>query len=389
MKQKIVLCFLIGFSLFPHIVWADDETTAQEATEQLKLLDTKDIEALLVEIDAELEQYLPSGTLSNFVERFIKGEITLDFETFTNGIMQIFRRELAYNVTIVGKLIFLVIMSAVLGNLGRSFTHDTVGKLANLVVMSMILLLIVHSVQLVIDLGQSAIERMVRFMQLLMPIQFVLMASLGNGAAVSALQPSLYIGVNLMGNLFRYLVFPLIYFEVVLKIANNLSVEFSMDKFASLFRQIILAAISVSSSLFLALISIQGFGSAVIDGMGVRTVKYVAGAFIPVVGNMLSDIYETVISGSLLIKNAFGILGLLVIILLTLLPAVKIFIIYLLYKFTGAMVQPLGEKQATAMISDIGDSFLLIFAAVAFVAVTFFFTIVILTTTANITLMMR
>lgn len=384
-----LLLVLISFSSFPSAAHAEDILTEDAILQQLNLLDTEDINQLLTEIDTELQQYLPAGTLSNFVNDFIHGEINLDFNVFINAVGQLFKKELAYNLATVGKLIFLVIMSAILGNLSRSFNQNTTGKLASIIVLSLMLLLLVNSVRLVILLGENTIDRMIEFMQLLMPIQFVLMVALGNGASITTLQPTLYIGINLIGNLFHYIVFPLIYFEVVIKIANSISDDFKVDKLGNLFRNIILAFISASSTLFLALISIQGFGGATIDGMSVRAVKYIAGAFIPMVGGMLSDVYETIIGGSILIKNAFGILGLLVIVVLTLIPAVKIFVIYLLYKFTSAIVQPLGEKQATAIINDIGDSFLLIFAAVVFVAVTFFFTIVILTATANIALMMR
>lgn len=215
------------------------------------------------------------------------------------------------------------------------------------------------------------------------------MAALGNGAAMAALQPVMYVGINLLGNLFRYVVLPLVYFEVLLRMTNSLSTEFRVEKLSDLFRTVILALIGISSTVFLALIGLGGMSGAAVDGLSVRAVKYAASTFVPVVGGMLSDAYETMAGGALLLKNAFGLVGMLIIILLLLVPAVKIFVVYLLYKFTAAIVEPLGEKQATEMLSRVGDSFLLVFAVVVFAAMTFFFTIVILTATANSAVMLR
>lgn len=383
------ICLLLAVLLlaWPQMVWAEAEENLLQ--EQLDMLPTEEIYALMEQLDLEMDQYMGGHSLQDFWQGFLQGDIVLDLDSLLKGGLRIFRQEVACNVSIVGKVIFLVILAAVLGRLSESLASDGVGKMAHLVVMFVILLLVVNSVRSVAALAGDTVERLVDFMQLLLPVQFILMAALGNGAAMAALQPAMVVGINLMANLFRYVLLPLIYFEMLLCMANSLSDQFKVEKLAGLFRTVVLAVMGVCSTMFLGLIGLQGFGGAVVDGLSVRTVKYAASTFVPVVGGMLSDAYETILGGSLLIKNAFGLVGMLVIVLILLVPAVKIFVIYLMYKFTAAIIEPIGEKQATEMVSQMANSFLLVFATVVFVALTFFFSIVILTVTANATVMLR
>ncbi len=389
-RQKRILFFLLLtlFLALPQPVWAE-ETAENLLEEQLDLLPADEIYALMDELDQEMSDFLGGEGVQSFWQGILHGEVKLNWQGFMEGGLKLFRQEVALNVSLVGKMIFLIILGAVLARLNDSFGQEGAGKLAHLVVMFMILLLVVGSVRTVTALAEETMTQLVGFMQLLMPVEFILMAALGNGAAMAALQPVMYVGINLLGNLFRYVVLPLIYFEVLLRMTNSLSTEFRVEKLADLFRTVVLALIGLSSTVFLALIGLGGMSSATVDGLSVRAVKYAASTFVPVVGGMLSDAYETMAGGALLLKNAFGLVGMLIIILMLLVPAVKIFVVYLLYKFTAAIVEPLGEKQATEMLGRVGDSFLLVFAAVVFVALTFFFTIVILTATANSAVMLR
>ena len=193
----------------PQPVWAEE--AEQESLEaQLELLPADEIYELMAQLDAEMSEFLGGGDIQTFWQGLLQGEVKLDGQSLVEGGMKIFRQEVALNISLVGKMVFLIILGAVLGRLNESFGQDGAGKLAHLVVMFMILLLVVGSVQTVTDLAGETVERLVGFMQLLMPVEFILMAALGNGAAMAALQPAMYVGINLLGNLFRYVVLPLV-----------------------------------------------------------------------------------------------------------------------------------------------------------------------------------
>jgi len=142
-------------------------------------------------------------------------------------------------------------------------------------------------------------------------------------------------------------------------------------------------------TLFIGALSLQGVGGAVADGISLRTAKYMSGAFIPVVGKMFADVLEAVIGGSLLLKNAVGLVGLLAIGAISLFPVLKILAIVIIYKLAAALIQPIGDSNIADTIQSMGNSLLLVFASVASVAIMFFLAIAIIITTANVTVMLR
>ena len=96
-------------------------------------------------------------------------------------------------------------------------------------------------------------------------------------------------------------------------------------------------------TVFLGVISVQGTSSAVADGVTIRTAKFVTGNFIPVVGRMFTDAADTVINASVLLKNTVGMAGVIILLLITTFPAIKILIISFIYKLSASLLQPLGE----------------------------------------------
>jgi stage III sporulation protein AE len=165
--------------------------------------------------------------------------------------------------------------------------------------------------------------------------------------------------------------------EFILKLVNSFHNTFKLNGLADFFRKLTLTGIAFSTMLFLAVLSIQGIGGHILDSLSLRTVKYVAGTAIPVVGGTLSGLVETLMSGAAMIKSAVGLIGLLAVILLTVLPAMKILMIYFMYSFTAAVLQPVGDDGITNLLEQTAGSFVLLFAIVALTGVFFFFMILI------------
>jgi stage III sporulation protein AE len=154
-------------------------------------------------------------------------------------------------------------------------------------------------------------------------------------------------------------------------------------------RTISVGCLGVFITVFLGVVSVRGIGSAVVDGVTIRTAKYIAGNFVPVVGKMFSDASETVISASLLVKNAVGLAGLIILLILCAFPALKIMALAFIYNLSAAVMQPLGDSPIIACLDTIGKSLIYVFAALAVVGLMFFLAITMLIAAGNLSVMMR
>src|SRR5690625_2199289 len=109
-----------------------------------------------------------------------------------------------------------------------------------------------------------------------------------------------------------------------------------------------------------------------------KTTKFVTGNFIPVIGRTFTDAADTILSASLILKNAIGIVGVIMIVVFALFPAIKIFAIAFIYKIAAAVVQPIGDGPIITSLNTISKYTLYILACLLTVTLMFFLAIVII-----------
>lgn len=195
--------------------------------------------------------------------------------------------------------------------------------------------------------------------------------------------------IHTVGTLIHTLVFPLLFFSAVLHLVSSISDKYKLTQLANLLRNIGTGVLGVLLTVFLGVISVRGITSSVTDGVTLRAAKYVTGNFVPVIGKMFADATDTVISASLLVKNAIGLSGVIIILFLCAFPAIKILVLALIYNVAGAVMQPLGDTPIVSCLQTIGKSMIYVFAALAAVSLMFFLAVTILLTAGNVTVMMR
>ena len=347
-------------------------------------VDTAAVEELLAELDAEYAGYFGWDYFSNLWQ----GEEELTVQDLLQGIAGYLHYQLQANISLLGKLLFLAVLSALLGNLEQAFGQK-IAKLARLVIFFLAVLMVMEQAQSLWQSAKAANDKMIGFMDAVLPVQLVLLAASGGISTSTVMQPILFFLVNTVGNVAERLILPGIYFCLLLAIINSMTDKYRLDKLQSLLKKLLLWGFGALSSIFLVVLSISGTVAAAGDGLGVRGLKYAAGTFIPVVGDLLVNTAEMVAAGSVLIKNVFGILALIIILLLAVLPALKVLVIGVLYKLAAALIQPLGEEMLCELLNETGQCFVLLFAAVAIVGLMFFLSLSILVMAANMTLMLR
>ncbi|MGO4271934.1 stage III sporulation protein AE, partial [Paenibacillus sp. TAF58] len=96
-----------------------------------------------------------------------------------------------------------------------------------------------------------------------------------------------------------------------------------------------------------------------------------------------------VIGASLLVKNAIGLVGVVILIMLCAFPAIKILTLAFIYNLSAAIMQPLGDSPIIVCLQTIGRSLIYVFAALAAVSLMFFLALTIMITVSNVSVMMR
>ncbi len=356
--------------------------------EQAERLNTGQVERYWDSLMKQYGGYFP-GSEPSLMDMIVPGGKGFSPMNIAKGLLAFLFHEILYNGKLLATIVILTVFSMVLETLQSAFERKTVSKIAYAISYMVLIIIAINSFTVAINYAKTAISNMIHFMIAMIPLLLTLLASMGNIVSTSVLHPLIVFMIHTVGTLIYVIVFPLLFFSAVLHIVSALTDRYKVTQLANLLRNVSVALLGVFLTVFLGVISVQGATASVTDGVTIRTAKYVTGNFIPVVGRMFSDATDTVIGASLLVKNAIGLAGVVVIILLCAFPALKILTLALIYNLSAAVMQPLGESPIVTCLQTIGKSMVYVFAALASVGLMFFLAITIIIAAGNVSVMMR
>jgi stage III sporulation protein AE len=381
----LLVCFMISMVSTAYAQAPSDVIVEKQA----ERLNTDQVETYWDQLLKKYGGFFPDRQPPTLMEMIVPGGKGLSIKSVFTGLLRFFFHEIIYNGKLLASIIILTVFSMILETLQSAFERNAVSKVAYSISYIVLIILAINSFTVAIGYAKSAISDMIHFMISMIPLLLTLLASMGNLVSVSVLHPLIVFMIHVVGTLIYTVVFPLLFFSAVLHIVSSLSDKYKVTQLANLLRNVSAALMGVFLTVFLGVISVQGATSAAADGVTIRTAKYVTGNFVPVVGRMFSDATDTVIGASLLMKNAVGITGVIIIILLCAFPAIKILTLALIYNLAAALMQPLGDSPIVQCLQTIGKSLIYVFAALASVGLMFFLAITIMITAGNISVMMR
>ncbi|HHX75186.1 MAG TPA: stage III sporulation protein AE [Firmicutes bacterium] len=358
------------------------------ARQQLEQVDLTEIEAFWQELQQETGAYLPDMTFATILDWFRGGQEVSLGEVFT-GLWRFLWRELYLNLNLLGKLLFLAVVAALLKNLEKAFANENIADLTQAIVYLVLIVIAMQSFGVAVTLGRETVDKMADLILAVIPLLLALLAALGSLASAAIFRPLIVFAVNFFASLTRDVVFPLIYLTTILSIVNYFSPRVTVSKLADLLKNVAVWGMGLSMTIFVGLMTIHGVASSVGDAVTIRTAKFAAGAFLPVVGGLLSDAVETVAGATLILKNTVHVAGVFILFFLVIFPLIKILALVFIYKLAAAIIQPLGNTSLCDSLNTMGNCLALVFAAVAVVSVIFYLGITIIAGAGNASFMLR
>lgn len=385
-KILFSLLFSIVITLLPIKIYAD---STDDLYSQIQNVDTSQIDSLIKGINEKNGNIFQITDIKTYIANVLRGKETFNVKEIINNILKILFNEVRSSLGVFVQLLLLAIISAVLTNLETSFENENISQIAHIAVYAVLVIVAIKSFTGVLNIGKDAIDSMVNFMQAILPLLITMLVSVGAFVSASFFQPALIMVVEFTAQGIKDFILPAILFMTAVKIISRISDKFTLNKLADFFKTICTATISILLSIFIGVISIQGITSSIADGAIARTTKYAVGTFLPVVGSILSDSIDAIMSASFLIKGAISTFGLVAIILIAIIPIVKILTVMLIYKFSAAVIEPIADKKIVDFITDLATSIAYVFAAVVSVTILMFLSITAVINASSISVMMK
>lgn len=359
------------------------------AEKQSRELQKKEIETYWNNLKSQYGGYFPEGKLPQIQQLMFPDGQPWSIGNAVVGLLRFFLHEVLYSGKLLVTIVLLAVFTMILETMQTAFERQAVSKVAYAIAYLVLLILAVNSFRTATAYAGEAIQNMVQFMLAMVPLLLTLLASAGSVASVAVLHPLIVFMIHMVGTFIHWFVFPMLFFSAVLHLVSSISDRYKVTQLANLLRSIGVGAMGAAVTLFLSVLSIQGATGAVTDGVAMRTAKFVTGNFVPVVGRMFSDAADTVLSASMLVKNAVGLAGIIVLLFLCAFPAIKILTLALIYNVAGAVLQPMGNSPIVACLQTIGKTLVYVFAALAAVGLMFFLAVTMILMAGNAALMIR
>jgi len=381
-------CLLICLFLATDIVFANDDPSEEIIRKQYELIDKAEFDLFIKQLNSTYQNYIPQYGLDDLIKTF-RGQKAYDLKGLIKGVVEYFFHELSANMRLLGELIIISIFCAVLNNVQCAFENDNIGKVTYAFTFLVLIAIAIQSFDIALKVGKDTIDKMVSIIQSLLPAVLSLLASIGGLTSVAIFNPLIFIGVSLSSTWIRNILLPIIFFVAALGLISNISDRFHVSALSSLLKQVCIFLLGLFLIVFLGISVVQGAAASTVDGITIRTAKFASKNFIPIVGSIFSDTVDTVVGCSLILKNAIGFAGLIVIFLTILFPVIKILALVFIYRLAGAIIQPLGVDPMVKCLNDIAGNLIFIAVTVSSVALMFFVAVTVIIASGNITVMMR
>ena len=110
-------------------------------------------------------------------------------------------------------------------------------------------------------------------------------------------------------------------------------------------------------TVFVGIVSLEGSLSSSVDGITAKTAKTAVSSVIPVVGKILGDVVDSVLGCGVILKNAVGIVGVVVVISICIVPIIRISTLCIIYSFSSAFVQPIADEKIVKVLEEMAGIF--------------------------------
>ena len=374
--KKILILFLLIFLLNNNLIYATEEILNSQQ------------EALGISDFISTSKKYTEDSLSNLdIQDIFKSAITgrIGNTNLFNNILNILGRETKTAVSNIGIIMIVIIIHSILVTISEGLGNKSVSQIAYFVEYIIIITLVLNNFADIISMVKNAIIDLVGFSNSLIPLLITLMLTTGAIVSAGVVKPVLLILINFIGNFIIDFILPLVMIGTTLGIISKISNKV-LSKFLKSAGVWILGIIM---TLFVTVLSLEGSITETVDGVTAKTAKAAVSTVIPVVGKILGDASDSVIGCAGILKNAVGLVGMIVIVGICITPIMKLSLLSLTYYIASCICQPIADEKTIGLLDSIGDTFKILLAILFCISVMLIVGLTIVIKVSNGTLLYR
>lgn len=364
-----------------------DETDAEEISVE-ELLNELDISALSEYFDTMTEDQKAffGSSLKAWLGKVAKGEFKFEYSSFMKYLLSTLGGALGSVLPILLSIIAIAVTISFVGGIKGGFASKSTDTLVNFAGITLVSVLILVEIYGAIGDVRSLVSSIRTQTEIVFPILFTLMTALGASGSIAIYQPAVAVFAFSITELVTTIALPALIVAIVFSVVGNLSGTVKLGGAAKFCISAAKWVLYTTFFLFLAFLSVQGITAAIYDNVSVRAAKFAMSKYIPVIGVYLSEGFNVILAGSVLIKNAVGLTAVVVLLMMVLPVLIKIIAVSLSLKLAGAITEPFEGGKITSLLNSVSSGVNLLIAVVCGLAFLYFIFLILLIASGNLVL---
>lgn len=374
---KIIFIFFlmnIYLSFFPNGVYAKTNTynqisnietnadeTIKEQQEEFEIYD------FIKKSKEYAGEFFEQIDINQILNDAIKGKI--DNSTIFKRILNLLGSDILLSIKGLVSILIIIIIHSILKSISESLENDGVAKLIYYVQYILIVTIIMKNFSDIVQMVRDTCTNLVAFMNMLVPLLVSLMLYTGSITTSGIIEPIILFMINFTGNLIQTVIIPLVLVFASLIIISKISDRVQIDRISNFLKSSIVWFLGIILTIFVGIVSLEGTLSSSVDGITAKTTKAIVSNVIPVVGKILGDAVETVLGCGIILKNAVGLVGIIIVIGICIMPILKLSTLTISYKLLAGVCQPIADDKIVKLLEQIGDIFKIFLAILCAISV--------------------
>lgn len=350
--KRIILIFILVL-MIPNYAFAETQDEIMSSTQE-----KFNISGFLKEAQKYTNESFGEIDLSSMLGQAIQGKV--DNNKLYKIIIKLLGKEVSSSLKILISILVIIVIHGILKSITDSLDNNNVSQIIYFVQYILIVTLIMSNFTEIIKLVKDTSNNLVGFINVLIPLLLTLMVYTGSIATSTIIEPIVLFISNFVGNIISDILIPIVLVIVVFSIVSKISERVQIEKISKFLKSGVMWALGVILTVFVGVVSLEGTLSSSVDGITAKTAKAAVSTVIPVVGKVLGDVVDSVLGCGVILKNAVGFVGVIVILSICIMPIIKIGTLSMIYSLASAVVQPIADEKIVKLLDEMSGVFKLL-----------------------------
>ena len=330
------------------------------------------------------EESTVSFTFRELLMRLMKGDFTGVFHECLMSLRQTLFHEITVNGKWIGQVMILGLVGAIFANFSSIFSNSQIAETGFYVTYLLMFTFLASSFLTGISITRDLLNSVLEFMRALVPAYFLAVSFAGGSLTSAAGYGWMLFSISLVEWMFLRLLMPLVRIYILFALAGHIVKEDIFSRTTELLENGIRWGLKTMAGVILGFHFLQNMVMPYADSLK-NTSRQRVVSVIPGIGQGAAAVSQMVLGAGVLLKNTMGVGAVIVLIVLSLVPLMKLALFCLFYQGAAAILQPVCDKRMVSCISAVGNGCRLLLSMAATALLLFGISLAIVCVGANAT----